>query len=545
MAHSKHQGLRRSMAEKQGVTMSRLIFSQVLLLIEAVAIVALYQVFSEFECRQTDLFVLCRGIRLGMVLGLCLAAGFALLLFFQPSLRIGLMERASAASATARRWGVVHLAGLALIAAPTLILSQGEMVDQAGFFLATLALGGIAALIGAAFWLMPRAAWQSLFRDHARILLPTIAIALLIPSLAWVISLAWNWFETLQLATFYGVAIVLALLGNDVFVNLERETIGIVDFYVEVAESCSGIEGLALTTAFMTIYALMMKDDLRMRRFWLIVWPAALLLSFLLNIVRISVLILIGAYVSPDLAVNGFHSFAGWLSFTLLALLILTIVNVLPGLSTTPRKSDPKARLPLREDQAAAFIVPFLAFMLSGLFVHTFSQTPEVWYGVQVAAMALALWVFRKPVLALTRDVDVIAIGAGLLIGIGWIVTAEPAEPYESLAEFGAFALVIWVILRVIGTAILVPLVEELFFRGYLFSLIDDGSPVRRAMAFAISTAAFAALHSRPVAAAIAGIIFAAVMLRRGRVFDAIVAHAVANALIAVAALATGQWSLI
>jgi exosortase E/protease (VPEID-CTERM system) len=159
--------------------------------------------------------------------------------------------------------------------------------------------------------------------------------------------------------------------------------------------------------------------------------------------------------------------------------------------------------------------------------------------------MALALWIFRKPVLALTRELDLIAIGAGLLIGIGWIVTAEPSEPYESLAEFGALALVIWVILRVIGTAILVPLVEELFFRGYLFSLIDDGSPMRRGLAIAISTAGFAALHSRPLAAAIAGIIFAAVMLRRGRVFDAIVAHAVANALIAAAALATGQWSLI
>lgn len=525
--------------------MSRLIFSQVLLLIEAVVIVALYQVFSDFECRQTDFFVICRGIRLGMVLGLCLAAGFALLLFFQKMLRAGLLQRASSSSPNSSQWGFVHLAGLALIAAPTLVLSQAQLTENAGIFLATLAIGGIAALIGAAFWLMPAAAWRSFYREHARILLPTIVIALLIPSLAWAISLAWNWFETLQLVTFYGVAIVLAILGNDVFVNLELETIGIVDFYVEVAESCSGIEGLALTTAFMAIYALIMKDDLRMRRFWLIVWPAAMLLSFILNIIRISVLILIGAYVSPELAVNGFHSFAGWLSFTLLALLILTIVNVLPGLSTAPRTTGLQTAPSIREDQAAAFIVPFLAFMLSGLFVHTFSQTPEVWYGVQVAAMALALWIFRKPVLALTRELDLIAIGAGLLIGIGWIVTAEPSEPYESLAEFGALALVIWVILRVIGTAILVPLVEELFFRGYLFSLIDDGSLMRRALAIAISTAGFAALHSRPLAAAIAGIIFAAVMLRRGRVFDAIVAHAVANALIAAAALATGQWSLI
>ncbi|MFA8386786.1 MAG: exosortase E/protease, VPEID-CTERM system [Pelagibaca sp.] len=525
--------------------MSRLILSQAFLLIEAVAIVALYQVFSNFECRQTDLFLFCRGIRLVMVMGLCLAAGFAILLLFQPSLREGLVAKSAKGSDRSGLWAAVHVAGLMLVAAPNVVLADGEMVVYALPFLLALAVGGIAALIGGALWLMPASAWRDLYREHAKLLLPTIFITLLIPSLAWAIGLVWNWSDTLQLATFYSVAVMLAILGNDVFVNLERETIGIVDFFVEVAESCSGIEGLALTTAFMAIYALMMKDDLRMGRFWLIVWPAALVLSFILNVVRITVLILIGAYVSPELAVNGFHSFAGWLSFTLLALLILTIVNILPGLSKTPKAASKTDHPPLTQDRSAAFIVPFLAFMLSALVVHTFSQTPEIWYGVQVAAMALALWVFRKPVLALTRDFDLVAVGAGLLIGIGWIVTAEPAEPYASLAEFGALALTVWVVLRVIGTAILVPVVEELFFRGYLFSLIDDGSVLRRVLAIVITTAGFAALHSRPMAAAIAGVIFALVLLRRGRVFDAIVAHAVANGLIAAAALATGQWSLI
>lgn len=525
--------------------MSRLILSQVLLLVEAIAIVALYQVFSAFECRQTDLFFVCRGIRLGMVLGLCLAAGLALLLFFKPMLRQSFVERSETPGPLARGWGVLHITGLGMIAAPTLLLSQDQLVEFAAFFLFALALGGSIALVGAALWLMPSSDWRALFKDHARLLVPTIAIALLIPSMAWLIGLAWNWFEGLQLATFFSVAIVLAILGNDVFLNLDVQTIGIQDFFVEVAESCSGIEGLALTTAFMAIYALMMKDDLRMGRFWLIVWPAALLLSFILNVIRISVLILIGAYISPDLAVNGFHSFAGWLSFTLLALLILTIVNVLPGLSSTPKSTRAKDHLPLTHDRAAAFIVPFLAFMLSGLFVHTFSQTPEVWYGVQVAAMGVAVWIFRRPILALTRDFDLIAIGTGTVVGLGWIITAEPAEPYASLAGFGAFGLTIWVVLRVIGTAVLVPLVEELFFRGYLFSLIDDGSLIRRGLAILVTTAGFAALHSRPIAAAVAGLIFAAVLLRRVRVFDAIVAHAVANALIAAAALATGQWSLI
>jgi exosortase E/protease (VPEID-CTERM system) len=525
--------------------MSRLILSQVLLLIEALAIVAAYQVFSAFECQQTSLFVLCRAVRLSMVLGLCVAAGFALLLWFRPSLRRSLVLETETASHQTGVWAALHVAGLVLIAAPLVALTETQLVDLAPFFLASLALGGAGALVGGAFWLMDYASWRAFIGEHSRLLGPTLVITLLIPSLAWVMGMAWNWFEALQLATFYGVAIVLALLGNDVFINLELSTIGILDFFVEVAESCSGIEGLALTTAFMAIYAIIMKGDLRLGRFWLIVWPFALLMSFVFNVLRIAGLILIGGYISPELAVNGFHSFAGWLSFTLLALLILTIVNVLPGLSHAPKTTGKTDHPPWTEDRAMAFIVPFLAFMLSGLFVHTFSQTPEVWYGIQVAAMAVALWVFRKPILALNRDLDLFACGAGVLVAVGWIATAETADPYGSLAEFGALAMAVWVVLRVIGTAILVPIVEELFFRGYLFSLIDDGTVLRRGLAIFITTAGFAALHSRPIAAALAGIVFAIVLLRRGRTFDAILAHAVANTLIALAALAAGQWSLI
>lgn len=525
--------------------MSRLAFSQLLLLLEALTIVAIYQVYSNFECQSTNLFVLCRGVRLGLVLGLCLAAGLALLLFFRPTVHLDFAVRTRTPAGKSRRWGVVHVLGVVIVLAPVIVLSAPELTEMAPIFLAALLVGGLCALIGGAFWLMPWSGWQAVMQKHRAVLLPTILVSLLIPTFAWAFGFAWNWFSGLQWATFYGVAIVLAVLGNDVFVNLDFATIGVMEFYVEVAESCSGIEGLALTTAFMVIYTILMKDDLRLGRFWLLVWPAALLTSFIFNIMRISVLILIGAYVSPDLAVNGFHSFAGWLSFTVLALLILALVHLLPGLSKADESVQSADLAPLTEDRVAAQIAPFLAFMLVGLVVQTISQTPEVLYGVQVAAMALALWLFRKPILGLVTNIDVFAVAAGGLVGIGWIATAQTAEPYASLAQFGTGALALWVVLRVIGTSLLVPIVEELFFRGYLFGLIDDGRWPRRLLAIAITTAGFAALHSRPVAGAVAGIIFTLVLLRRGKLFDAIVSHAVANALIAAAALITGQWALI
>ena len=60
-----------------------------------------------------------------------------------------------------------------------------------------------------------------------------------------------------------------------------------------------------------------------------------------------------------------------------------------------------------------------------------------------------------------------------------------------------------------------------------------------------VTTALFAALHGRWIEAAIAGLLFAALTLRSRNITDAILAHAVANGLIALYALASGNWAMI
>ena len=62
---------------------------------------------------------------------------------------------------------------------------------------------------------------------------------------------------------------------------------------------------------------------------------------------------------------------------------------------------------------------------------------------------------------------------------------------------------------------------------------------------FAGAAAAFALLHGRWIEAGLAGVIFSMLYIRQGRLADAITAHAVANALIAVVAAWRGDWTLI
>jgi CAAX prenyl protease-like protein len=62
--------------------------------------------------------------------------------------------------------------------------------------------------------------------------------------------------------------------------------------------------------------------------------------------------------------------------------------------------------------------------------------------------------------------------------------------------------------------------------------------------AIALSSAAFGLLHQRPVAAALAGACYAFIYKKRGRLADAIVAHATTNAALLLAAWLTGAWDL-
>jgi CAAX prenyl protease-like protein len=107
-----------------------------------------------------------------------------------------------------------------------------------------------------------------------------------------------------------------------------------------------------------------------------------------------------------------------------------------------------------------------------------------------------------------------------------------------------------WILFRVLGAVITVPLAEELAFRGYLLRKLiasDFGSVPFDSFtwtSFIVSSLAFGALHQSWVAGILAGTLFALAMYRRGRLADAIAAHATANVLLAVYVLTTGSWSL-
>jgi CAAX prenyl protease-like protein len=98
---------------------------------------------------------------------------------------------------------------------------------------------------------------------------------------------------------------------------------------------------------------------------------------------------------------------------------------------------------------------------------------------------------------------------------------------------------------------ITVPIAEELAFRGFLlrrlvaekFEDVDFGT--LKWPAIIISSLAFGLMHgNRWIEGSLAGGLYAAVMIRRRSLTDAVVAHATTNALIAALVLGGGRWDL-
>ncbi|MFX0540968.1 exosortase E/protease, VPEID-CTERM system [Roseovarius sp. S4756] len=392
---------------------------------ELIALALIFQLATPIECRLTGMEAACRGLRGAAISLICLAALLGIYLWAATPARRALGQMLSRPAQDAR-WLILHGAGATLMVLPLLILPQTAFNDAFAVVFAFLAVGGVIAAIGALFWLAPAQAWRDWMRGRARVLAMLVAGALLLPMLADAAGPLWYW-QRLTEITFAGVAALLWLLGETPVGDPSTQILGVGGFVVAIADSCSGVEGFALITAFLALYAWLFRDMLRMGRFWAIIWPVALLLSWVLNVLRIAALIWIGAHVSPDLAVGGFHSFAGWLFFTALALVVLVTSSRLRWLH---RAAGQERGTLLSGDEMAALILPFVIFMASGVVAQTFWTDPALAYPWQVAAMAAALWWMRRPLAAMVCAPSALSIGAGLAVGAIWLALADRGWVY-------------------------------------------------------------------------------------------------------------------
>jgi CAAX prenyl protease-like protein len=208
----------------------------------------------------------------------------------------------------------------------------------------------------------------------------------------------------------------------------------------------------------------------------------------------------------------------------------------------------------------APYLLPLLVLIAAQMLIEAFFNGSAALYPLRVVAGAAVLVYFRQSIRDACRgeasDSERRGSGFAVLVGVVvfalWIIlnrqaTENYAPDPRGAMDDGTFA--VWLVFRVVGSILVVPLAEELAFRGYLLRRLIAAnfaavSPRRFTWAsFTISSVLFGLLHGHWVAGTLAGMAYATVLYRRGRLGDCVVAHATTNGLLAVTALSTGDWS--
>lgn len=460
-----------------------------------------------------------------------------------------------------RRWAPVRWLGLHLflllgfVLLSPLVLERVE--DAAEIVVLVWLLLGIGVAFTCLLVLAPAGNWWNLLREEWQ----GVLLASMMGTLAWLVgSWIWSFWDLLIQATFEFSRLLLKLYYPVVESLPDQRILGVGGFRVVVAEQCSGSEGMALVGVFLTIYFIKFRRELLMRRA-LVLIPLGILLIWMFNALRLAILVSIGSSWSREIAVGGFHSQIGWIGFILVSLGMILVSHrsgiFSRGQSVTNLNQGTLTRKLVSEgEMATALLLPWLVLM--ALVIGSAALMPEVdWlYPVRVVAVAIVLWRFRNIYQRWIWNWSWPAVGLGSLTYVMWMVLIPPSEVAMAdlggaLSELPPWLAWSWIVFRVIGSVVTVPIAEELAFRGYLLSkfvnpmLGETPSAKFHWLSFLGSSFAFGLLHSSWIAGTLAGMAYGVAFYYRQRILDAVTAHITTNFLIAMTVLVDKQWSLL
>jgi CAAX prenyl protease-like protein len=207
------------------------------------------------------------------------------------------------------------------------------------------------------------------------------------------------------------------------------------------------------------------------------------------------------------------------------------------------------------DNPTAAYLMPLLVLLAAGQISQAMSAQFETFYPLRLVAGLSALLIYRHRLAALSWSFSARGPAIGVLVFVGWVwaahflvVTAGAPAP---LAALSPAMRALWVITRVLTSTLVIPIAEELAYRGYLMrrlvSADFESVPFHRVRwpALLVAALVFGLAHGAFWLPGIAaGLAFGFILVRRNSIGEAVAAHVTSNALIAVSVLVLGQWQL-
>lgn len=391
--------------------------------------------------------------------------------------------------------------------------------------------------------------WKKLIRIYKNILMISgVFITLIVVSRVFYFDPDKVFYELFLEPTLYLSHLIGQSLGLNLIQSANLAIYGTPLFKVSIGAECAGYQGMSILLTALIAYVYFHRDELILSRLFLVAIMGSGIL-FILNALRIALLVWIGHHWSPTVAINGFHSVAGLLMLLLVLALVLFLLNEWSWLR--------KSRVSIKQVHQDYFFwaAPLLVVIAISLLTTAFSSSFYWAYPVHIIVVGFYMWIYRARLPALLFPTSIHRpFIAGIAVFVLWVVLI-PNDPIadnafeQEMLSVPIYLSGLWLFVRLMGSIIIVPMVEELAFRSFLWRYLDEKLNGRysEGLIFSakliLSSLAFAVLHAAFVASFIASLIYGYVYNQKKQLSDAVIAHGITNFLLGLYILFTDQWS--
>jgi len=216
----------------------------------------------------------------------------------------------------------------------------------------------------------------------------------------------------------------------------------------------------------------------------------------------------------------------------------------------------------LRSNPVLPRVLPFLVFAGLTTAQGWFGPMSHYWmYAAKTLLGAALVWMVWPWVPEMRWRFSLRAVAVGVLVFAAWVgldglypvwSSGPPKDPtWVPFKTFGAESPVAWglVGLRILGTALVVPMIEEVFYRSFLYRYVASAEFEKLPLNHfswkpMLATAAiFGIVHpDQWLAGILCAVAYQMLVIRTNRLGDAITAHAVTNLLLGLWVVWKGAW---
>lgn len=223
----------------------------------------------------------------------------------------------------------------------------------------------------------------------------------------------------------------------------------------------------------------------------------------------------------------------------------------------------------LRSTPLIVRVAPYIIFVALTALQGQFGEASKYWFYLAKTLVGVWLIWVMLPVVKEMRwsfSLEAVLVGVGVIvvwIGLDGLYPtldelwsrifgggSQPTKHWNPHEQFGAGSALAWlfIITRIFGSTLVVPMIEETFFRSFLYRYIvkpnfeEVSLKVFHLGALIITSVLFGFIHREWFAGILCGMAYQWLVLRKGHLGDAITAHAISNLLLGAWVVYKGAW---